>query len=66
MPLILYGLPGCGKTSLMSVASVRAFDWLGNGYEVMAARRFVGTTPESSNISALLHSITKQIGLYCG
>lgn len=61
----MYGESGYGKTSLLAVASVRVFDWIGDDTSVIVVRRFLGTTPDSTNVGSLLASVTNQIRLAC-
>ena len=64
-PYIMYGESGYGKTSLLAVASIRVFDWIGQDASVIVVRRFLGTTPDSTNVGSLLKSVTDQISLAC-
>ncbi|XP_067950407.1 NACHT and WD repeat domain-containing protein 2-like [Watersipora subatra] len=66
-PFIMYGDSGFSKTSLLAVASIRVYDWLGDtGKEdLVVVRRFLGTTPDSTNIGSLIDSITIQISNAC-
>ncbi|XP_067950394.1 NACHT and WD repeat domain-containing protein 2-like [Watersipora subatra] len=66
-PFTMYGDSGFGKTSLLAVASIRVYDWLGDTGEddLVVVRRFLGTTPDSTNIGSLIHSITTQLSTYC-
>ncbi|KAF6039458.1 hypothetical protein EB796_002235 [Bugula neritina] len=66
LPFIMYGESGFGKTSLLAVASARVYDWCGNTSDLIVIRRFLGTTPDSTNIGSLMNSVTKQISLACG
>lgn len=61
----MYGDSGFGKTSLLAVASERVYDWLGDTTDLVVVRRFLGTTPDSTNVGSLLSSVTKQIALAC-
>ena len=61
----MYGESGYGKTSLLAVASIRVFDWIGEDASVIVVRRFLGTTPDSTNVGSLLKSVTDQISLAC-
>ncbi|XP_041349254.1 NACHT domain- and WD repeat-containing protein 1-like [Gigantopelta aegis] len=58
-PFVVYGESGCGKTSIMAMAAKRCWDEFGGNVVVII--RFIGTTPDSSTIGALLTSITLQI-----
>ncbi|XP_067950412.1 NACHT and WD repeat domain-containing protein 2-like [Watersipora subatra] len=66
-PIIMYGDSGFGKTSLLAVASIRVYDWLGDTGEddLVVIRRFLGTTPDSTNVGSLIDSITIQISNAC-
>ena len=64
-PLTMYGNPGCGKTSILAMASIRVFDWLIDD-DVIVIRRFIGVTHESTNIRSMLSSVVNQIYLCCG
>ncbi|XP_053395163.1 uncharacterized protein LOC123524131 isoform X2 [Mercenaria mercenaria] len=58
-PLVLYGPSGCGKTSIMAMAAKQCAEWTNNKAAVVF--RFIGTTPDSTNLIGLLTSITSQI-----
>ncbi|KAJ8304435.1 hypothetical protein KUTeg_018018 [Tegillarca granosa] len=60
-PFVIHGSSGCGKTSIMAMAAQKTWEWLEG--KVGIVLRFVGTTPNSSDIMAFLPSITKQIRL---
>ncbi|KAL8615116.1 hypothetical protein ACOMHN_054485 [Nucella lapillus] len=60
-PLVLHGLSGCGKTSLMAKAASQVENWTG-GRAVMAVR-FLGTTPGSSTIVPMLTSVCSQLSV---
>lgn len=57
----MYGESGFGKTSLLAVASIRVYDWVGDTGNLVVIRRFLGTTPDSTNIGSLINSVTRQI-----
>ncbi|XP_068248399.1 NACHT and WD repeat domain-containing protein 2 [Palaemon carinicauda] len=59
-PLLLHGAGGCGKTSLLSKIAANCFIWLGEVKPILVIR-FVGTSPESTALTALLTSICHQI-----
>ena len=61
----MYGESGFGKTSLLAVASIRVYEWLGDTDDLVVVRRFLGTTPDSTNIGSLLTSVTGQISRAC-
>ncbi|KAL4232336.1 hypothetical protein ACF0H5_009907 [Mactra antiquata] len=58
-PLILYGSSGTGKTSIMAMAAKLAKTWMPKRPVVIL--RFLGTSPDSSNLMSLLYSISSQI-----
>lgn len=57
--VILHGESGCGKTSVMAKIAVEVRKWLEDD-SVIVVLRFIGTSPESSNIRLLLRSICQQ------
>ncbi|XP_033748500.1 NACHT domain- and WD repeat-containing protein 1-like [Pecten maximus] len=59
-PLIIHGASGCGKTSLMAMAAKLVPSWMSKTQPAVVLR-FIGTTPDSSNINGLLISIINQI-----
>ncbi|XP_060076014.1 NACHT domain- and WD repeat-containing protein 1-like [Ylistrum balloti] len=59
-PLIIHGTSGCGKTSLMAMTAKLAPTWISNTQPAVVLR-FIGTTPDSSNINGLLISVINQI-----
>ncbi|KAL4221581.1 NACHT and WD repeat domain-containing protein 2 [Mactra antiquata] len=60
-PLVLYGQSGCGKTSIMAQSAKMACKTLTNPIIVL---RFLGTSPDSSNLRRLLQSVCQQI-IHC-
>lgn len=58
-PLIIYGASGSGKTSIMGVIVSKAKEWLGK--TSICVFRFLGTSPDTSNIVVSLTSIIRQI-----
>lgn len=66
VPYVLHGESGYGKTSLLAVASSRVYEWLGDHPDLVVVRRFLGTTPDSTNIGSLLGSVCKQITISFG
>ncbi len=54
-PLVVYGSSGCGKTALLA----RAFDEIPKTKKPII--RFIGTTPQSSDIRLLLRSLCQQL-----
>ena len=59
-PLVIHGASGCGKTSIMAVSASIAAEVFKDENHVMVGR-FLGTTPDSSNVVSLLQSIIKQL-----
>ncbi|XP_045162803.2 NACHT and WD repeat domain-containing protein 2-like [Mercenaria mercenaria] len=59
-PIILYGQSGCGKTSIMAQTAKMVPSILQNAVVVL---RFLGTSPDSSNLRRLLHSLCEQIAV---
>ncbi|ALC45346.1 CG10185 [Drosophila busckii] len=60
-PLVLFGDGGCGKTSLLAKsASLVASEWFADKRPINIIR-FLGTTPDSSALTATLISICQQI-----
>lgn len=57
-PLVIYGQSGCGKTSVMSMIAKEAWNIFSQSNVVI---RYVGTTPNSSQIRLLLRSVCQQI-----
>lgn len=55
-PLILWGVPGCGKSALMAAASKIAVT---STLQVVA--RFIGATPASTQVAELLTSLCHEI-----
>ncbi|KAL8578635.1 hypothetical protein ACOMHN_007093 [Nucella lapillus] len=60
-PLVLYGLSGCGKTSLMAKAASQVETWIGESTSMII--RFLGTSPGSSTIVPLLANLCSQLSL---
>ena len=58
-PLVISGKSGYGKTSLMAYAAKCLPEWLPGEHVVVL--RFLGTTPQSSNIYSTLKSVIEQI-----
>ncbi|EDO40517.1 predicted protein, partial [Nematostella vectensis] len=58
-PLVLYGDSGCGKTSLVAMTAKLVPSW--TEYEPVVVLRFLGTTPDSSNIRLVLRSACLQL-----
>ncbi|KAK3590255.1 hypothetical protein CHS0354_041333 [Potamilus streckersoni] len=59
LPLVIYGQSGCGKTSIMAMGAKVAYDHLKG--KALVVLRFLGTTPETTSVKALLKSVTMQI-----
>ncbi|XP_069163973.1 NACHT and WD repeat domain-containing protein 2 [Procambarus clarkii] len=59
-PLLLHGAGGCGKTSLLAKCASNCIEWLSHAKPILVIR-FVGTSPESTALTALLTSICHQI-----
>ena len=57
---VLYGESGCGKTSLMAKVAMEVKKWLGKD-SATTVTRFIGTTPDSSDVRNLMRSICQQI-----
>uniref|UniRef100_A0A8R1E377 NACHT domain-containing protein n=2 Tax=Caenorhabditis japonica TaxID=281687 RepID=A0A8R1E377_CAEJA len=64
LPMILQGENGCGKTSLMAKIAIKIRDWYASSYEPVVLLRFLGTSPDSSNIVPLLTSVCDQVCRY--
>ncbi|XP_033747679.1 NACHT domain- and WD repeat-containing protein 1-like [Pecten maximus] len=61
-PLVVHGQSGCGKTSIMAkLAALVPSHCKNNPFKPAVIIRFIGTTPDSSNIRSLLTSIIQQI-----
>ena len=58
-PLVLHGISGSGKTSIMAMIAKKAHSELGKNATVIT--RFLGTSPDSSSISMVIQSICQQI-----
>ena len=57
---VLHGESGCGKTSLMAKIATKVKKWLGKE-STSVVLRFIGTTPDSSDLRNLLQSICEQL-----
>lgn len=57
-PLILHGISGCGKTALMAQAVHHLKPETRNLKPVV---RFIGATPESADLRALLHTLCREL-----
>ncbi|XP_064598836.1 uncharacterized protein LOC135465527 [Liolophura sinensis] len=60
-PLVVHGSSGSGKTSVMAKAAMSAKSWVDGGSKGVIILRFLGTTPDSTDITSLLTSIIKQV-----
>ncbi|XP_070554535.1 NACHT domain- and WD repeat-containing protein 1-like [Ptychodera flava] len=58
-PLILHGVSGCGKTSVVAMAAKMVRKVISK--DTVVILRFLGTTPDSCNVRRLLFSICRQI-----
>lgn len=57
---VLHGESGCGKTSLMAKVAMEVKKWLAKDSATIVTR-FIGTTPDSSDVRSLMRSICQQI-----
>lgn len=57
---VLYGESGCGKTSLMAKVAMEVKNWLDKDSATVVTR-FIGTTPDSSDVRGLMRSVCQQI-----
>lgn len=62
---VLHGESGCGKTSIMAKIAVDIRKWL-EPESAIVVLRFIGTSPESSNIRMLLRSVCQQLYMITG
>ena len=63
-PLVIYGPSGSGKSALMAKAAANA---AGENKQAYIIQRFIGATPESTDIRALLENLCREItGAYQG
>ncbi|XP_015761026.1 PREDICTED: uncharacterized protein LOC107340178 [Acropora digitifera] len=58
--VVLHGESGCGKTSIMAKIAVEIPKWLESD-SVIVLLRFIGTSPQSSNIRLLVRSLCEQL-----
>jgi len=63
-PLVLHGVSGVGKSALMAKAAGQRSEVEGQGTEVIV--RYIGATPPSSDLRALLEGLCKEITLRYG
>jgi len=59
LPLVIFGKSGSGKSALMAHAITQVQESFPDSKVIY---RFIGVTPDSSNVRALLESLCKQIG----
>ena len=57
-PLVIHGQSGCGKTSVVSMAAKEVWNCFSQSNIVI---RYIGTTPNSSQVRLLLYSVCQQI-----
>ncbi|XP_023233004.1 NACHT and WD repeat domain-containing protein 2-like [Centruroides sculpturatus] len=60
-PLILHGMGGCGKTSLIAKIASMIYDWYPSNRKPFLILRFLGITPDSSCMISMLKSLCQQI-----
>ncbi|CAF4342021.1 unnamed protein product, partial [Rotaria sordida] len=58
--IVIYGISGSGKTSLIAKIAEKLKDWFHN-INFITVIRFIGTSEDSYNIQNLLSSIIKQL-----
>lgn len=58
-PLVIYGLSGSGKTTIMAKSMFLSHDWMGQ--DCVSVVRFLGTSPASTTIREVLVSMCSQI-----
>ena len=61
LPFVVHGTSGCGKTSILAKAAEASAVWLSSITEPIIITRFLGTSPDSSNILQVLSSVSKQL-----
>ncbi len=59
-PLVVCGLPGCGKTSLLAKAWA---DFVAREPTTQTVVRFIGVTPGSSDLRSLLSGVCRELGV---
>ncbi len=62
-PFVVSGRSGFGKTALLAYAAKHASEWVEEGRDVSVIVRFLGTSPDTSNILDALVSLTHHICL---
>ena len=60
-PLVVHGLSGSGKTSVMAMVARHGHEWIGTGCVIVL--RFLGTSAHTSSIHVTLQSMCKQVTL---
>ena len=58
-PLIVHGVSGSGKTSVMAMLAKNASEWLQREFVIIL--RLLGTSGQSSGIHATLQSVSRQV-----
>ncbi len=69
IPLTVYGSSGCGKTSVLAKILEHCCGgvWVApDGKPFVVLARFLGTTPQTSNLYQLLDSLCSQLSKMCG
>ena len=61
LPLIVHGESGYGKTAFMAKIALSVPEWLRDSGRVVTVIRFMGTSPESTNIQGVLKSLIIQL-----
>lgn len=61
--LFIYGNPGCGKTSLIARIVYDLSSEVRNQGNLISVFRFMGTTPDTSNILNTIKSVIKQLNV---
>lgn len=61
--VVIHGISGSGKTSLMAKIAEKLKDWFSD-ISFITVLRFIGTSEDSYNIQNLLSSIIKQLAYY--
>ena len=61
-PLVLHGVSGCGKTALIAEAAADATNTAATNWKTRIVCGFIGATPASASLRALLEDLCRQIG----